>query len=104
MNTLLTTTMALGVVLILGASQANAEVIGPTGSEYSQDQIILAHGGHGGGGHFGGGGGWHGGGWGHHGWGGGYGGYGGYGYGVPVYVDPGYDYYYGPYDDGGGDW
>jgi hypothetical protein len=90
MKALLTTTMALGVVLTLGGIQpVNAAVIGPSGSDYQQDQIILAHGhGGGGGGHWGGGGGhWHGGGghWGgHHGyWGGG--GWGGGYYGGPVY-------------------
>ncbi len=83
--------MILAVVTVLGANQpANATLTGPIGSNgYSQDQIILVHGGgHHGGGHRGGGhhgGGhhghhghhWHHGGWGHYGRGGwGWGGYG----------------------------
>ncbi|OJW49078.1 MAG: hypothetical protein BGO67_10945 [Alphaproteobacteria bacterium 41-28] len=106
MKALLTTTMALGVVLALGSIQpVNATVIGPSGSDYQQGQLILAHGHGGGGGHWGGGGGHWGGGHGfghmghefghhHHGWDGG-----GYFYGGPIY-DYGYDY--GPYDDDGG--
>jgi hypothetical protein len=102
MRALLTTTMALGVVLTLGANQpVNAAASDSVGS-HQQGQIILARGGHGGGGHgHGGGGHWHGGGghWGgghHHGyWGGGGGYYGGPGY----YYGPDYDY---DYDTGPG--
>lgn len=66
MNMLLTTTMILAVVTVLGANQpANAILTGPIRANgYSQDQIILVRGGHHGGGHHGGG--HHG--FGHHGW------------------------------------
>ncbi|HUX80116.1 MAG TPA: hypothetical protein VMW10_10300 [Alphaproteobacteria bacterium] len=75
MKVLLSTTMALAVVTVLGAGQAaNATITGQIDSGYSQGQIILVHGG---GHHHGGhswhrghrGHGWHG--WGHrhhHGW------------------------------------
>lgn len=91
MRALLTTTMALGIVLTLGANQPlNAIVTSPTASGHQQSQIILARGGHGGHGHEGH---WHGGGGHHEYWGGGEGYYGGPGY----YYGPGYDYYnYGP--------
>lgn len=49
MKVLLATTMALGVVLMLGASQtSNAAVIQPTTSAYHQNQIIQARHWHGG--------------------------------------------------------
>lgn len=94
MKNLLVTTMALGAVFVLGASQsagatAATQLEAPTNN---QAQIILAHGGHGGGGGHGHGGGHHHG-YGHHGYGGygrGYGGYGG-GYGGGWYDgDPGF--------------
>ncbi len=90
MKALLTTAMALGVVITLGANQpVNAIVTGPIGSGSQQGQIILAHG-HGGGGHWHGGGGYHH----YHGDGGYYGGP-GYGYG-PYYNDYDYDNDVGP--------
>jgi len=90
MKILLTSALALGVVVMLGASQG-AEAAHGGAAGHGEGHVMQVHGG---GGHWGHGGGhWHGHGW-HHGWDHDYGWYGpGYGY-----YGPDYDY---DYDDGG---
>ena len=91
MKILITSSLIIGAVFLLGASTSSNAIDTPPLAQHDSNIVkVHGHGGHGGFGHHGGGYGHHG----HHGWDGGWGGWGGGFYGGPGYYYGGPDYFY----------